>query len=65
MDNAKKENEFVFHEKVPELTSLEEPKGASLVKGIGFDVADSEVRDFFIVETSVVLFNLSLVWLVR
>ncbi len=43
LDNAIKENEFVFHEKVPELSSLEEPKGASLVKGIGFDVANPEV----------------------
>ncbi len=42
LENAKKENEFVFHEKVPEIASLEEPKGASLVKGIGFDPSDPE-----------------------
>ncbi len=42
LENAKKENEFVFHEKVPEISSLEEPKGASLVKGIGFDPADPD-----------------------
>lgn len=40
LDHATRENEFVFHEKVPSLDALPEPKGASLVKGIGFDVAD-------------------------
>ena len=43
LDNAKKENEFIYHEKVPELESLIELKGASLVKGIGFEVNDPEV----------------------
>ncbi len=42
LENAKKENEFVFHEKVPDISSLEAPKGASLVKGIGFDPADPD-----------------------
>ena len=40
---CQKENEFVYHEKVPALASLAEVKGASLVKGIIFDVNDSEV----------------------
>lgn len=43
LENAKKENEFVFHEKVPELSDLPELKGVSLVKGIGFEVSDPEV----------------------
>ena len=43
LENAKKENEFVFHEKVPELSSLPELKGASLFKGIGFEVTDPDV----------------------
>ncbi|GIY93429.1 tyrosine-protein phosphatase non-receptor type 23 [Caerostris extrusa] len=32
--SSKKENEFVYHDKVPSLNSLPELKGASLVKGI-------------------------------
>ena len=43
LDNAKKENEFIYHEKVPELDTLNELKGASLVKGIGFEVTNPEV----------------------
>jgi len=43
LDNAKKENEFIYHEKVPELDTLPELKGASLVKGVGFEVTDPEV----------------------
>ena len=43
MENGKKENEFVFHEKVPDLADLPELKGVSLVKGIGFEVSDPEV----------------------
>ena len=40
---AQKENEFVYHEKVPPLSSLPEVKGASLVKGISFNINDPEV----------------------
>lgn len=40
---AEKENEFVYHEKVPDRTSLPEIKGASLVKGTAFDLKDPEV----------------------
>ena len=43
LDNSKKENEFIYHEKVPDLDQLQEIKGASLVKGIPFDPADPEV----------------------
>ena len=49
LDNAKKENEFIYHEKVPDIDTLPEIKGASLVKGIPFDVSDPEVsgQDIF------------------
>nr|CAD7453993.1 unnamed protein product [Timema tahoe] len=40
---AKNENEFIYHEEVPEKDTLPEVKGASLVKGIPFDVNDPEV----------------------
>lgn len=40
---AKKENDFVYHEKVPALESLPEVKGASLVKGIPFSPTDPDV----------------------
>ena len=43
LDNAKKENEFIYHEKVPERDSLQPVKGASLVKGIGWEFSDPEV----------------------
>lgn len=47
---AQKENEFVYHEKVPAASTLTEVKGASLVKGIPFSVNDPEVsgQDIFI-----------------
>ena len=46
---AEKENEFVYHEKVPEKATLPEIKGASLVKGTPFDITDPEVsgQDIF------------------
>lgn len=40
---AKNENEFIYHEDVPERDALQEVKGASLVKGISFSVNDIEV----------------------
>lgn len=40
---AKNENEFIYHEEVPEKDALQEVKGASLVKGIPFSVNDIEV----------------------
>ena len=42
-ENAKKENEFIYHEKVPEFETLPKHKGAPLVKGIPFDVTDPEI----------------------
>ncbi|ENN77425.1 tyrosine-protein phosphatase non-receptor type 23 [Dendroctonus ponderosae] len=40
---AKNENEFIYHEEVPDIASLQEVKGATLVKGIEFDINDPEV----------------------
>nr|XP_023015123.1 tyrosine-protein phosphatase non-receptor type 23 [Leptinotarsa decemlineata] len=40
---AKNENEFIYHESVPDKDHLQEVKGASLVKGIPFDVKDPEI----------------------
>lgn len=41
--SSKKENDFVYHDKVPALSSLPELKGASLVKGIPFSPDDPDV----------------------
>lgn len=40
---ARNENDFIYHEDVPEKDALQEVKGASLVKGIPFSVTDTEV----------------------
>ncbi|KAJ9584232.1 hypothetical protein L9F63_021437, partial [Diploptera punctata] len=40
---AKNENEFIYHEEVPDKDSLVDVKGASLVKGIAFSVNDPDV----------------------
>lgn len=40
---AKNENEFIYHEDVPDKDALQEVKGASLVKGIAFNINDVEV----------------------
>ena len=40
---AQKENEFIYHEKVPDLSSLPRVKGASLVKGVGFSTSDPDI----------------------
>ena len=40
---AKNENEYIYHEEVPEKDVLPTVKGASLVKGISFNVNDPEV----------------------
>ncbi|GLV42515.1 myopic [Carabus blaptoides fortunei] len=40
---AKNENEFIYHEVVPERDALQQVNGASLVKGIAFSVNDPEV----------------------
>lgn len=46
---AKNENDFIYHEEVPEKESLPVVKGASLVKGISFNINDPEVsgQDIF------------------
>lgn len=46
---AEKENEFVYHEKVPDRNTLPEIKGASLVKGTPIDIQDPEIagQDIF------------------
>jgi len=43
LEAAEKENEFIYHEKVPDKSSLADIKGASLVKGTPFDINDPEV----------------------
>lgn len=40
---ARNENDFIYHEEIPELDSLPNVKGASLVKGISFSVNDPEI----------------------
>ncbi|KAK4879126.1 hypothetical protein RN001_007272 [Aquatica leii] len=40
---AKNENEFIYHEEVPDKDALPDVKGASLVKGIPFSVNDTDV----------------------
>lgn len=40
---AKNENEFIYHEEVPEKEMLPSVKGASLVKGVSFNINDPEV----------------------
>ena len=49
LSNARKENDFVYHEKVPSFDKLTEVKGVSLVKGIPFSVTDPEIcgQDIF------------------
>lgn len=41
--NAKQENEFIYHESIPEISSISAVQGANLVQGIPFDVADPQV----------------------
>uniref|UniRef100_A0A2R5LL12 Putative tyrosine-protein phosphatase non-receptor type 23 n=1 Tax=Ornithodoros turicata TaxID=34597 RepID=A0A2R5LL12_9ACAR len=40
---AKRENDFVYHDKVPAVENLPEIKGATLVKGIAFSPTDPEI----------------------
>ena len=44
---AKRENEFIYHDKVPESESLPELKGQALVKGFPFDVNKVAGKDIF------------------
>uniref|UniRef100_A0A1A9WRA8 Tyrosine-protein phosphatase non-receptor type 23 n=1 Tax=Glossina brevipalpis TaxID=37001 RepID=A0A1A9WRA8_9MUSC len=41
--NAKNENEFIYHEPVPELNTIAAVQGANLVNGISFSITDPEV----------------------
>uniref|UniRef100_A0A1B0AJE8 Tyrosine-protein phosphatase non-receptor type 23 n=1 Tax=Glossina pallidipes TaxID=7398 RepID=A0A1B0AJE8_GLOPL len=41
--NAKNENEFIYHEAVPELNTIAAVQGANLVNGISFSITDPEV----------------------
>lgn len=41
---AKNENEFIYHEEVPEISSIATVPGANLVKGIAFNVVDPAVN---------------------
>ena len=47
LEGVKKENEYIYHEKVPDFETLPKHKGAPLVKGIGFDINDSEISGEF------------------
>lgn len=40
---AKSENEFIYHEQVPDISSIAAVQGADLVKGIGFSLTDPDV----------------------
>ena len=44
---AKRENEFIYHDKVPESDNLPELKGQALVKGFPFDVNQVAGKDIF------------------
>lgn len=41
--NAKNENDFIYHEEIPDISSISAVQGANLVTGIGFDVTDAEI----------------------
>ncbi|CAG0887196.1 unnamed protein product [Cyprideis torosa] len=43
LNAAKKENEFIYHEPIPELKTLPPSQGVSLVKGIPLDVSSEAV----------------------
>lgn len=41
--NAKSENEFIYHEEVPDISTIAAVKGANLVNGIAFSPSDPEI----------------------
>ena len=43
LTSAKKDNDFIYHEKVPDPATLMGTKGASLVKPLPFDPSNSAV----------------------
>jgi hypothetical protein len=40
---ARKENDFIYHEKIPSISELEEIQGADMVKPLAFDPMDPSV----------------------
>lgn len=44
---AKNENEFIYHDEVPEISSIARVPGAVLVKGIPFNIAETANEDIF------------------
>lgn len=40
---AKNENDFIYHEEIPDISTISAVQGANLVTGIGFDVSDPEI----------------------
>lgn len=43
MNAAKKENDFIYHDQVPDISNIAAVQGVNLVNGTGFDVGDPEV----------------------
>lgn len=41
--NAKSENDFIYHEEVPDISTISAVQGVNLVSGVGFDVSDAEI----------------------
>ncbi|KAL7034369.1 hypothetical protein ACKWTF_007933 [Chironomus riparius] len=41
--NAKQENEFIYHEVIPDISTISAVQGANLVQGISFDVTDPQI----------------------
>lgn len=41
--NAKQENEFIYHEAIPDISSISAVQGANLVQGISFEVIDTQI----------------------
>ncbi len=45
--NAKSENDFIYHEEVPDISTISAVQGANLVSGVGFDVSDGDILGTF------------------
>ncbi|VDK36542.1 unnamed protein product, partial [Anisakis simplex] len=41
--NAKKENDFIYHDRIPRRDELKIPEGVAMVKPIGFEATDRSV----------------------
>ncbi|KAH9596931.1 Tyrosine-protein phosphatase non-receptor type 23 [Schistosoma haematobium] len=44
LTSSTKDNDFIYHELIPKIESLEQTKGVCIVKGVPFDHNDTEVR---------------------